>query len=71
MALAHQIKFSELSSLLEYVSTTKAMDKREARFTEFFVKLHKYRDEYKNKNPDQVKLELKYCRSINTIHFLR
>lgn len=56
MAFTQKITFSDLTKLLEAVSTTKSVKKRDEFISKYFEKLQKFRDEYKSQNKEQVSL---------------
>lgn len=56
MAFTQKITFSDLTKLLEAVSTTKSVKKRDEFTSKYFEKLQKFRDEYKSQNKDSVSL---------------
>lgn len=59
MAFTEEIRFSDLTKLLEALTSTKAMKKREEYLRDYFEKLHNYRNEFRRKNPDKVSFNLK------------
>ena len=63
MSFAQMIKFSELTKLLEAVSTSKSIKKRDEFMQEYFKKLHKFRDEFRKTNPNEVNFKVPW-RSI-------
>lgn len=58
MAFTQRITFSDLSRLLEAVSTPKAVKKRDEFMSQYFAKVHKFREDFKNQNKDSVNLIL-------------
>lgn len=56
MAFSKDLKFSDLTKLLEAVSTNKEVKKRDRFMGEYLEKLHKFRGEYKKQHPDKVSL---------------
>ena len=54
MAFTQKITFSDLSKLMEAVSTTKSVKKKDEYMSQYFMKLQKFRDEYKTQNKDSV-----------------
>lgn len=56
MAFTQEIRFSDLTKLLEAVSTNKSVKKRDEFVTDYFAKLHKFRKEFIAKNKDKASL---------------
>lgn len=54
MAFTQELRFSDLSKLLEAVSTNKSVKKRDEFVTDYFTKLHKFRSEFIARNKDKV-----------------
>lgn len=55
MSFTQELKFSELTKLLEAVSSTKLTKKRDDYVKNYFSQLDKFRIEFKKKNPDSVR----------------
>lgn len=53
-AFTQKITFTDLTKLLEAVSTTKSVKKRDEYMRAYFVTLHRFRNEYKSQNKDSV-----------------
>lgn len=70
MSFSHQIKFAELSKLLENVSISTVAKKREEYFRDFFKKMIKFRDEFRMKNPNEVIMQIiKKYKELSTDSF--
>lgn len=54
MAFTQELRFSDLTKLMEAVATNKSVKKRDEFVTDYFTKLHKYRKEFIEKNKDKV-----------------
>lgn len=54
MAFTQELRFSDLSKLMEAVATNKSVKKRDEFVTDYFKKLHKFRKEFIDKNKDKV-----------------
>lgn len=54
MSFTQLIKFSDLTKLLEAVSTTKSVKKRDEFMGNYFVQLQKFQNEHKKQCKDSV-----------------
>lgn len=54
MSFVEELKFSDLTKLLEAVSTNKSIKKRDEFMQDYFKKLLKFQKEFKAKNPNKV-----------------
>lgn len=54
MSFTQELRFSDLTKLLEAVSTNKAVKKRDEFVADYFKNLHRFRKEFIDKNKDKV-----------------
>lgn len=58
MSFAEELKFSDLAKLLEAMSICKSIKKRGEFVDVYFQKLHKFREDFRAKNPASVSNEI-------------
>lgn len=54
MSFSNQIKFDLISKLLEHVSNSNVVKKREEYFRDFFKQLENSREKFRRENPKEV-----------------
>lgn len=54
MSFTEELKFSEITKLLEAVLSVKTSHQREKYMSEYFEKLHKFRNDFIRKHPEKV-----------------
>lgn len=66
MSFAEKLEFKDLTKLLEALSTTKSIKKRDEYASQYFEKLHKFRDDFTKNNKQAVRTKVRI--SFDIVH---
>jgi hypothetical protein len=70
MSFIGSLKFSDLTKLLEAITTTSVAKKRDEFMKDYLTKLKKFRDEFAKQNPNAVSSsEHPVCCKLNLRHY--